>query len=886
MTITSGVQLGTVTEDAPTTANPTDALVATGTVTFIDVDLSDTHTAAFVAAASNTTALGIFALDGVIDDATAAGSVGWTYTLNNAAAQFLSADETRTEVFTVTVTDETGASSAQAVTITIQGTNDGVTITSGVQSGTVTEDAPTTANPTDALVATGTVTFIDVDLSDTHTAAFVAAASNTTALGIFALDGVIDDATAAGSVGWTYTLNNAAAQFLSADETRTEVFTVTVTDETGASSAQAVTITIQGTNDGVTITSGVQSGTVTEDAPTTANPTDALVATGAVTFSDVDLSDTHTAAFVAAASNTTALGIFALDGVIDDATAAGSVGWTYTLNNAAAQFLSADETRTEVFTVTVTDETGASNTQAVTITIQGTNEGVTITSGVQSGTVTEDAPTTANPTDGLVATGTVTFIDVDLSDTHTAAFVAAASNTTALGIFALDGVIDDATAAGSVGWTYTLNNAAAQFLSADETRTEVFTVTVTDETGASSAQAVTITIQGTNDGVTITSGVQSGTVTEDAPTTANPTDALVATGAVTFSDVDLSDTHTAAFVAAASNTTALGIFALDGVIDDATAAGSVGWTYTLNNAAAQFLSADETRTEVFTVTVTDETGASSAQAVTITIQGTNEGVTITSGVQSGTVTEDAPTTANPTDALVATGTVTFIDVDLSDTHTAAFVAAASNTTALGIFALDGVIDDATAAGSVGWTYTLNNAAAQFLSADETRTEVFTVTVTDETGASNAQAVTITIQGTNEGVTITSGVQSGTVTEDAPTTANPTDGLVATGTVTFIDVDLSDTHTAAFVAAASNTTALGIFALDGVIDDATAAGSVGWTYTLNNAAAQFLSADETRTEVFTVTVTDKAGASNTQAVTITIQSPPKADDHRRRHNWAR
>ena len=54
---------------------------------------------------------------------------------------------------------------------------------------------------------------------------------------------------------------------------------------------------------------------------------------------------------------------------------------------------------------------------------------------------------------------------------------------------------------------------------------------------------------------------------------------------MTFSDVDLSDTHTAGFVAAASNATALGIFALGNVIDDATAAGSVGWTYTLDDTA-------------------------------------------------------------------------------------------------------------------------------------------------------------------------------------------------------------------------------------------------------------------------------------------------------------
>ena len=67
------------------------------------------------------------------------------------------------------------------------------------------------------------------------------------------------------------------------------------------------------------------------------------------------------------------------------------MGWTYTLTNAAAQFLGADETRTEVFTVTVTDEAGASSTQTVTITIQGINEGLTITSGVQSGTEHERA---------------------------------------------------------------------------------------------------------------------------------------------------------------------------------------------------------------------------------------------------------------------------------------------------------------------------------------------------------------------------------------------------------------------------------------------------------------------------------------------------------------
>ena len=116
----------------------------------------------------------------------------------------------------------------------------------------------------------------------------------------------------------------------------------------------------------------------------------------------------------------------------DAGTEPGSVGWTYTLNNAAAQYLGANDSVTETYTVTVTDEAGASNTQDVVITIRGTNDGVTITSAAQAGTVTEDAADTASLTDSPSATGTVAFNDIDVADVHTAAFAPAAGNTTAL----------------------------------------------------------------------------------------------------------------------------------------------------------------------------------------------------------------------------------------------------------------------------------------------------------------------------------------------------------------------------------------------------------------------------------------------------------------------
>ncbi|WP_241192903.1 VCBS domain-containing protein [Pseudomonas chlororaphis] len=116
-----------------------------------------------------------------------------------------------------------------------------------------------------------------------------------------------------------------------------------------------------------------------------------------------------------------------------------------------------------------------------------------------------------------------------------------------------------------------------------------------------------------------------------------------------------------------------------------------------------------------------------------------------------------------------------------------------------------------------------------------------------------------------------GAQAGTVTEDAAaTTPSPTDSHSATGTIAFNDVDLSDTHTASFGAAQGNATTQGNFALAAVTEAAdTANGTVNWTYTLNNAAAQALAQGQTASETYVVTISDGHGSSTTQNVTIAI-----------------
>ena len=199
-----------------------------------------------------------------------------------------------------------------------------------------------------------------------------------------------------------------------------------------------------------------------------------LTASGQVTVTDAD--HDATAAFSGNATGT--YGSF----VVDPATGQ----WTYTLDNANHQDLSANDHLTETFTVTVTDDQGATTTQSVTITVNGTNDAPVISSGTQSGSVTEDGT--------LTASGQVTVTDADHD--ATAAFSGNATGT--YGSF----VVDPATGQ----WTYTLDNANHQDLSANDHLTETFTVTVTDDQGATTTQSVTITVNGTNDAPMITSG--------------------------------------------------------------------------------------------------------------------------------------------------------------------------------------------------------------------------------------------------------------------------------------------------------------------------------------------------------------------------------------------
>ncbi|MEM1048602.1 MAG: VCBS domain-containing protein [Pseudomonadota bacterium] len=856
--------------------------------------------------------------------------------------------------------DFDAASDPATVTLQIIGANDVPVITVVDVEGAVTDisEAPQDPPPVNAgdQTATGSITFFDIDGSDRPTAT-----EETFSVTALTQEGepreltdaqlaAIEDAftisapdsnTNSGTINWDYTISEADIDFLGEGETVTAVFTITVDDGNGGVAQQNVTITINVAVDAPVIEPVDVTGTVGDVAETAdENPGDNagdLQDDGSVTFSDVDLTDRPVATFEAssltatgqngsplalttdqAAVITNAFSIANADGNTNN----GTVTWSYDLPESDVDFLGEGETVVSVYTITVTDDEGVSDTQDITITLTGANDAPVITVGDVEGAVSDIAETVDDNPPASAAllqdSGSITFADVDLTDRPTADFqVADVAAKDAGGVaFTLSGAqriaIENAFSitadpqnsnVGTVDWLYQIEESAVDFLAEGESVTAVFTLTVTDDEGATDSQDVVVVITGANDAPVIAAGDESALVEDQASV-------LSDSGALGFADVDLSDQHSVS--AARSATTWSGgpvlpaglAAALDAAfatsIADASqgdGSGSIGWDFDLDNALVDFLAEGETLTVTYDVTVADSASSSQSdtEQVTVVITGTNDAPDIAAG-DSGTLAEDSAA------VLSDSGSLSFTDVDLNDSHSVS-VERGTTTWSGGATLPDGVaaaIDTAFTAelsdpsqgdgsGSIDWNFDLDNVVADYLGASETQTITYDITVTDSaTGEkSDTEQVTLTIVGANDAPTVSPVDVDGAVSE-APGTGDaavPGGTLRSdSGSLTFADADLNDRPFASQAPkSVTGATAAGIaLALTSgqvaAIEDAfsisalpgnTNTGTIAWDYAIADEAIDFLGAGDTVTAVFTVTLIDVEGASVAQDVTITI-----------------
>ena len=176
--------------------------------------------------------------------------------------------------YDVSVSDGS-TTSTQTVSVVITGANDAVAITSGPESGSVSEQVGVTGSTSldsTSPVPTGTLAFSDVDLNDTHSVGVIGqlgrmvhrfgiVPDTTLAELQAALLTSLSDSTGTGSGGidWSFAIQDRFLDFLSAGETLTITYDVTVSDGI-TTSTQQVTVTATGAEDPLTVNAATGTG--------------------------------------------------------------------------------------------------------------------------------------------------------------------------------------------------------------------------------------------------------------------------------------------------------------------------------------------------------------------------------------------------------------------------------------------------------------------------------------------------------------------------------------------------------------------------------------------------------------------------------------------------
>lgn len=526
------------------------------------------------------------------------------------------------------------------------------------------------------------------------------------------------------------------------------------------------------------------------------------VASGSMTATDVDNGAVLTWSVADGAGT---YGTFGIDPI--------SGQWTYTLDNAAADPLAEGETASEQFTVIVTDEHGATDSEVVTITIQGTNDTPIAFADVAA--TSENASLTID----VLANDT----DVDNNDNPTTfslnsvSFAAGAASTATVSVVANQLVFNPGT-----DFDYLPNGA---------TTTIIVNYTMSDDSGATSSSTVAITITGTND----------GPIAQPEPDFEIFEDAAIVFGQVVATDAD----------------DAVLDYSLVGIAPAGLSFNSNGsYDFDPSHASYQDLATGETRDVTFSWKAADSSGLETVvDTVTITVKGTNDQPVIP--VSSINVAADEALAGRT----IFTGTLPGVtDVDASDGFSYRFVSGSFNITTS-----DGSTVPSFGGGlSPSGVYSING-DFNGLAEGETGTVSFQYYADDQNGfdgtdginessISNIVTVTLTVTGTNDAPVIQAEADFNAVE----------DGVIINGQVVATDIDSDDdsstlTYTLEGTAPANAALAGLTFNSDG-----------SYQFDPSVATYQSLAEGEVATATFSWKATDSHGAdSAVDSFTITI-----------------
>ena len=739
------------------------------------------------------------------------------------------------DTLTVLSTDGNGATDSDAVSITVSSINDGpVNTLPGAQ--TVNED-------TSLSISGVSVNDVDGNLSTTQLSVTNGAVTVSLAGGATISAGANGSSTL--TLSGTQAQINAALASISyqgnLNFNGSDTLTVVSTDGNGVTDSDAVSITVSSVNDGP-VNTVPAAQTVNEDT--------ALSISG-VSVNDVDGNLSTTQLTV----TNGALNVSLAGGATISAGANGSS--TLTLSGTQAQINAAlasvsyqgslNFNGSDTLTVLSTDANGATDSDAVSITVSSVNDGpVNTLPGAQ--TVNEDTSlsisgVSVNDVDGNLSTTqlTVTSGTVTVSLAGGATISAGANGSSTLTLSGTQAQINAALA--SLAYQGNLNFNGSDTL----------TVLSTDANGATDSDAVSITVSSVNDGpVNTVPGAQ--TVNEDtslsiAGISVNDVDGNLSTTqlAVTSGTVTVSLVGGATLSAGANGSSTLTLSGTQAQINAALASLSYQGNLNFNGS------------DTLTVVSTDANGVTDSDAVSITVSSVNDGpVNTVPGAQ--TVNEDtvlsiSGVSVNDVDGNLSTTqlTVTNGTLNVSLAGGATISAGANGSSTLTLSGTQAQINAALASVSYQGSANFNGS------------DTLSVLSTDGNGVTDSDAVSITVSSVNDGpVNTVPGAQ--TVNEDAVlsisgVSVNDVDGNLSTTqlTVTSGMLNVSLAGGATISAGANGSSALTLSGTQAQINAALA--SISYQGNLNFNGSDTL----------TVLSTDGNGATDSDAVSITVSS---------------
>ncbi|MDI1266841.1 MAG: VCBS domain-containing protein [bacterium] len=746
--ITSGPQSSTVSEQADTTGSAaidTTPTTPAGMLAFTDSDTSDAHTVAVTLASTSGPAAPAAtqtdlasALTTILHDSTGtgSGSIDWNFAVPDQDLDYLAAGETLTVSYNVKVSDGS-TSSTQTVSVDITGANDAVAMTSGPGSASLSEQAGVTGSAsldTTSPDPTGTLTYADVDVSDVHSVGVIVS-SAITSDGSLVPDGTLLDlqaallttlhdstGTGAGGVDWSFAIQDKDLDFLAAGQTLTITYDVTVFDGF-TSSTQQVTVTATGAEDPLIVnpavaevfdTSGTDAGNflVVGNAITDAEDSSGDIGVS-LSVSDINGVASNVGSFVA--------GTYGSLLMFSDGT------YLYQAN-ANVDPLQVGDHVVDQFNFTVMDSLGRSQTTTLTLNVNGADDAAAITGGALSGVLTEDAGPTVAANGGF----------------ETGSLSGWISSGVTVGAFFIGGAYGDYTAqlhngfleqdvTTVAGQHYTLSFTVAGDGEASATGLNVYwdgiQILAQTNVALGFAQYTFDVIGDALDPTTQLffdfSGDGSGILLDQVSIAPTPGPAVeAAAGNITFSDIEVADTHTASFTSDFAGY--VGTFTLDPVSESG-GTGSVGWHYSVNNADIQFLAQGQTLVQTYSVGITGNHGAPAYQTVTVAINGVNDaptaiGETVITDVGANGVVDIQPWMLAANDA----------DPDKADDLFVNAIGSSTGGTAVG-FGDAFFIDDATPGGSFQYTTSDGIATGNFATATIVNNATSATTLTGTAG---------------------------------------------------------------------------------------------------------------------------------------------------------